>query len=71
MVFSDGVGHGQLLAAERGKPGERYILADGHMTLKELAEKAPVQGGPIGAGAQVNTQGAEGGFGDGLDVGLD
>jgi CO/xanthine dehydrogenase Mo-binding subunit len=33
------------------------------LTLRELAEKAPVQGGPIGAGAQVNTQGAEGGFG--------
>jgi CO/xanthine dehydrogenase Mo-binding subunit len=33
------------------------------LTLKELAEKAPTQGGPIGAGAQVNTQGAEGGFG--------
>lgn len=33
------------------------------LSLKELAEKAPAQGGPIGAGAQVNTQGAEGGFG--------
>jgi CO/xanthine dehydrogenase Mo-binding subunit len=33
------------------------------LTLKELAEKAPAMGGPIGAGTQSNTQGAEGGFG--------
>jgi CO/xanthine dehydrogenase Mo-binding subunit len=33
------------------------------LTLKELAEKAPAMGGPIGHQAQVNTQGAEGGFG--------
>src|SRR6201996_1649997 len=33
------------------------------LTLKELAEKAPAMGGPIGAGVQLNTQGADGGFG--------
>jgi CO/xanthine dehydrogenase Mo-binding subunit len=33
------------------------------LTLKELAEKAPAMGGPIGAGVQLNTVGAEGGFG--------
>src|SRR5690242_3087290 len=33
------------------------------LTLQELAEKAPTQGGPIGAGVQLNTQGADGGFG--------
>src|SRR5262249_15625083 len=33
------------------------------LTLKELAEKAPAMGGPIGAQTQLNTQGAEGGFG--------
>ncbi len=33
------------------------------LTLKELADKAPAQGGPIGASVQLNTQGAEGGFG--------
>ncbi|HEY3678287.1 MAG TPA: molybdopterin cofactor-binding domain-containing protein, partial [Bradyrhizobium sp.] len=33
------------------------------LTLAELAEKAPSMGGPIGAGVQLNTQGAEGGFG--------
>jgi CO/xanthine dehydrogenase Mo-binding subunit len=33
------------------------------LTLKELAAKAPQMGGPIGAGVQLNTVGAEGGFG--------
>lgn len=33
------------------------------LTLQELAAKAPQMGGPIGAGVQLNTQGAEGGFG--------
>jgi CO/xanthine dehydrogenase Mo-binding subunit len=33
------------------------------LTLAELADKAPSTGGPIGAGVQLNTQGAEGGFG--------
>ncbi len=32
-------------------------------TSVDLAEKAPSQGGPIGASVQLNTQGAEGGFG--------
>ena len=33
------------------------------LTLDELAEKAPAMGGPIGAGVQLNTAGADGGFG--------
>ena len=33
------------------------------LTLAELAAKAPTMGGPIGAGVQLNTEGAEGGFG--------
>jgi len=33
------------------------------LTLKELSEKAPSLGGPVGASVQLNTQGAEGGFG--------
>jgi len=33
------------------------------LTLAQLAAKAPAMGGPIGAGVQLNTQGAEGGFG--------
>ena len=34
VVFSEGVAAGHLLAAERGRPGERYILCDRHVTLK-------------------------------------
>lgn len=40
LVYSDGIGAGQLLAAERGVPGERYILCDGGLTMVELAELA-------------------------------
>jgi nucleoside-diphosphate-sugar epimerase len=40
LLFSDGAGAGHLLVAERGRPGERYILCDGHVTLRELAEMA-------------------------------
>ena len=38
VVFSDGVGEGHRLVAEKGAPGERYILCDTHVTLRELAE---------------------------------
>jgi dihydroflavonol-4-reductase len=37
VVHARGVAAGQLLAAERGRDGERYILSDRHVTLKELA----------------------------------
>lgn len=40
LLFSEGAGTGHLLVAERGQPGERYILCDGHVTLRELAEIA-------------------------------
>src|SRR3954451_21682541 len=40
VVFTDGVASGHLLAAERGRDGERYILCDRHVTLRELAETA-------------------------------
>jgi len=40
VVFTKGVASGHLLAAERGKPGERYILCDTHVTLRELAQAA-------------------------------
>ena len=33
------------------------------LTLAELADKAPAMGGPIGAGVQLNTAGADGGYG--------
>jgi dihydroflavonol-4-reductase len=38
IVFSEGVARGQLLAADKGLDGERYILCDRHITLRELAE---------------------------------
>jgi dihydroflavonol-4-reductase len=38
LVFSDGVGEGHRLVAEKGVPGERYILCDAHATLRDLAE---------------------------------
>jgi dihydroflavonol-4-reductase len=39
LAFTGSVGRGQLLAAEHGVPGERYILCDGHATFRELAER--------------------------------
>ncbi|HEX8744837.1 MAG TPA: NAD-dependent epimerase/dehydratase family protein [Thermoleophilaceae bacterium] len=38
VCFDAGVARGHLLAAERGRDGERYILCDRHATLRELAE---------------------------------
>ena len=38
MVYSTGLATGHLLAAARGVPGERYILCDGQMSFRELAE---------------------------------
>jgi nucleoside-diphosphate-sugar epimerase len=37
LVFVDGMAAGHLLAAERGRDGERYILCDTHMSLRDLA----------------------------------
>ena len=39
VVFDAGVARGHLLAAERGRDGERYILCDRHVTLRELARE--------------------------------
>ena len=38
LCFTEGVAAGHLLAAERGRPGERYILCDRHVRMRELAE---------------------------------
>lgn len=38
VCFSEGVAAGHLLAAERGRAGERYILCDRHVTMRELAD---------------------------------
>jgi nucleoside-diphosphate-sugar epimerase len=37
-AFVDGVAEGHLLAAEKGRDGERYILADGYASFREIAE---------------------------------
>jgi nucleoside-diphosphate-sugar epimerase len=37
VCFDAGVARGHLLAAERGRDGERYILCDRHVLLRELA----------------------------------
>jgi dihydroflavonol-4-reductase len=38
VAFDGGIARGQLLAADRGRDGERYILCDRHVSLRELAE---------------------------------
>ena len=38
VCFDGGVAAGQLLAADRGRDGERYILCDRHVSMRELAE---------------------------------
>lgn len=38
LVFTEGLAAGHLLAADKGRDGERYILCDTHATLRELAE---------------------------------
>ena len=38
VVHARGAAAGHLLAAERGRDGERYILSDRHVTLRGLAE---------------------------------
>jgi dihydroflavonol-4-reductase len=38
LVYVDGLAQGHLLAADRGRDGERYILCDTHASLRELAQ---------------------------------
>jgi len=40
LVYSDDLAQGHLAAFDRGRPGERYILADGFATGRELAQAA-------------------------------
>jgi dihydroflavonol-4-reductase len=37
VVYTDGVASGHLLAAEKGRPGERHILCDRHVSMRELS----------------------------------
>jgi dihydroflavonol-4-reductase len=38
VSFDAGIAQGQLLAADRGRDGQRYILCDRHVSLRELAQ---------------------------------
>jgi dihydroflavonol-4-reductase len=40
LVYADDVAAGHIAAFERGKPGERYILADGYATIADLMAAA-------------------------------
>ena len=46
LVFTEGVAAGHLLAADKGRDGERYILCDTHMSLRDLARDGRAGGGP-------------------------
>ncbi len=45
LVHADDVAAGQLAAFERGEPGQRYILADGYATMRELLAVAVDEAG--------------------------
>jgi dihydroflavonol-4-reductase len=45
VVDVDDVAQGELLALERGRPGERYILGHGNLTMRELLEELAVVSG--------------------------
>ena len=45
LVYVDDVAAGHLAAFDRGRPGERYILADGYATMREIVAAAVEAGG--------------------------
>jgi dihydroflavonol-4-reductase len=45
LVFVDDVAAGHLAAFDRGKPGERYILADGYASMRDLIALAVEESG--------------------------
>ena len=45
LVFVDDVAAGHLAAFERGRPGQRYILADGYAPMRELVSLAVAEAG--------------------------
>lgn len=45
LAYVDDVAEGHLAAFERGNPGERYILADGYATMREILSAAVAQAG--------------------------
>jgi dihydroflavonol-4-reductase len=45
LAFADDVARGHLAALEHGRPGERYILADGFATMREIVSVATREAG--------------------------
>jgi dihydroflavonol-4-reductase len=45
LVYVDDVAAGHLAAFERGRPGERYLLADGYATMREMLSVAVEESG--------------------------
>src|SRR4051795_1144867 len=45
LVFAEEVARGPLAAFDRGKPGERYILADGYAPMREMLALAVAEAG--------------------------
>ncbi|EIV93370.1 NAD-dependent epimerase/dehydratase family protein [Frankia sp. QA3] len=45
LVFTEGLARGHLAAAGVGRPGERYILSDAHVSLRELTAAVVAAGG--------------------------
>ena len=45
LAYVDDVAAGHLAAFERGTPGERYILADGYATMREILSVAVAEAG--------------------------
>ena len=45
LAYVDDVAAGHLAAFDRGRPGERYILADGYASMRELVAAVVEAGG--------------------------
>src|SRR3954452_4909878 len=45
LVFADDVARGHLAAFDRGKPGGRYILADGYAAMRQVLSLAVAEAG--------------------------
>jgi dihydroflavonol-4-reductase len=45
LVFADDVARGHVAAFDRGRPGQRYILADGYAPMKEVLRLAVAEAG--------------------------